>query len=358
MSLSTSSLSFPKPVLTPVIGKPNNASLALLQQELYENARAIHSNRGGGANGYLALLMPAAAYLERTNVAFVNPVAPPPVVHANAATGPQIVEANRAFDKAEVEFQTYNNVVNQLKRQIIAAVEPLYLSVLKDRNWGFADISPATMLQHLKDTYGENTQFAREQNRDRLRDEWSPDEPIEHLWTRIADIRTFAADAGQAITAADAIELTLSVFERTGVFSSAYDDWRKLDEATWTMPLFMTHFTSANTERLRRLTVKSAGFHGANAATPATPSKQLTTKLNDATINSPGAFVGYYCWSHGATINPNHTSATCKHKKAGHIDNASVMDRKGGNNKLGFGKNGTDATTHQAANADATNNDE
>jgi hypothetical protein len=163
--------------------------------------------------------------------------------------------------------------------------------------------------------------------------------------------RTFATDAGQDITAADAIELTLSVFEHTGVFSTAYDNWRKLDEATWTMPLFMTHFT----ERLRRLTIKSAGYHRANAAAPATPSKPLAAKMQDVSID--GGTMFYYCWSHGAGRNPAHTSRTCKHKKDGHCEDATALDRKGGNNKITGGKSGLIPTPHQAAAAEDTNND-
>jgi hypothetical protein len=359
MSISSTNLSFPKPTLSPILGKPNNASLALLQQELYENARAIHSNRGGGLNGYLALVMPAAAYLERTNVAFVAPAIPPAVVHAVGATGAQIVEANRAFDKAEVEFLTYVKVVQELKQQIVAAVDPLYLSVLKDRNWGFSDVTPAAMLAHLKDTYGENTQFAREQNRNRLSEEWNPDDPIENLWTRIADVRTYATAAGQPIDEAEAIELTLAVLERTGVFTTAYDDWRKLDEATWTLALFMTTFTAANTERVRRLTIRTAGFHGANAAVPATPSRQTASMIQQPVITSPGAggTVIYYCWSHGYSKNAAHTSATCNNKREGHKNDANSEDRKGGNERMGVGRSSKRPTTHQAAATAGPEND-
>jgi hypothetical protein len=356
MSLSTASLSFPKPILTQIIGKPNNSSLAILQQELYENARAIHSNRGGGLNGYLAILMPPDAYLARTNVAFEPPIVPPAVVHGANATQHQMTEANRAFDKADEEFKTYCKVVNEMKRQLIAAVDPLYLAILKDRTYGFADVDPATMLAHLKLTYGENSQFAREQNRNQLSDAWNPDEPIENLWNRIANIRTYAAEAGQPIAESDVIELTLSVFEHTGVFSTAYDDWRKLDEATWTLALFMTTFTAANTERLRRLTIKTAGYHGANAAAPATPSKKLASKIQDIAID--GSTKTWYCWSHGSGINPEHTSRACKNKKEGHKDDATLFDRKGGNNQIGFGKRGQTPTPHQAAAADGAPNDE
>ena len=34
-------LVFPTPVLTPIVGRPTNSTLQVLQQQLYQNARAI-----------------------------------------------------------------------------------------------------------------------------------------------------------------------------------------------------------------------------------------------------------------------------------------------------------------------------
>ena len=37
-----------------------------------------------------------------------------------------------------------------------------------------------------------------------------------------------------------------------------------------------------------------------------------------------------YCWSHGCDIDDRHTSSTCKFKKPGHLETATLNDRKGG----------------------------
>jgi hypothetical protein len=36
-----------------------------------------------------------------------------------------------------------------------------------------------------------------------------------------------------------------------------------------------------------------------------------------------------YCWTHGHKVNQNHTSATCRHKGAGHKDNAKSANTMG-----------------------------
>jgi hypothetical protein len=85
---TSSSFTHPHPVLSPIVGTPNNASIQILQKQLHANApRAIHSARGGGLNGHLTLVMPAPDYLVRTGLAFDVPVHPGnSPVHVPAAT--------------------------------------------------------------------------------------------------------------------------------------------------------------------------------------------------------------------------------------------------------------------------------
>jgi len=40
-----------------------------------------------------------------------------------------------------------------------------------------------------------------------------------------------------------------------------------------------------------------------------------------------------YCWSHGITKNRRHNSKTCKRKKEGHQDDATLNNRMGGSNE-------------------------
>jgi hypothetical protein len=43
---------------------------------------------------------------------------------------------------------------------------------------------------------------------------------------------------------------------------------------------------------------------------------------------------GGYCWTHGVTKNPKHTSATCEHRAEGHKEKATIFNRMGGSTKL------------------------
>jgi hypothetical protein len=327
------SLTFPHPVLTPVSGRPTNSSLQILQQQLYENARSIPSDRGDGINGHLSLIQPEAEYLARTNnVAFIVPhnpgvlAAPPP-----GATQAQLFEIKRVHEADSTAFTTYHAVRNSLVKQIVTALDPTFIAALKDVDFGFADVLPRDMLAHLKNTYGNLTGAEIEANRARMSDPWDPNSPIESLWSHITEVRRIATSVNQPIDDVATITLTLSVFRNTGLFGPSIDLWNSIAPADQTYALFVEHFTRANTTRLATLT--TADVHFANNST--VHNNNPVPVINNVTP-TVGITVGnkrlYYCWSHGLTTNSTHSSATCNHPKPGHDSSATAMDRKGGSN--------------------------
>jgi hypothetical protein len=269
---TSSSLTYPHPVLSPIVRTPNNASIQILQKQLYANARAIHSTRGGGLNGHLTLVMPAPDYLVPTGVAFDVPLHPgDSPVHVPAATAPQITEANRRFKYDLAKHRLFCVVAEEIKQQVLLAVPNRYFCVLEDVDYGYSDVSVLTILPHLKATYATMEPEEIENNCARLTATWNPEDPIEELWQRIQEIQRFAAAAHEVITDAAALRLTLGVFEATGVFITATEKWRNKDQADWTMVIFQDHFTRANKERIRKLTAQAAGYHGAHSAVVVPP---------------------------------------------------------------------------------------
>ena len=353
-SPSTSVLTFPHSVLTAIVRAPTNHSLQVLQKELYANARAIHSTRGGGENGHLALIMPAALYLARTGHTFIAPVHPgDQPIHVPGATQHQIAETNRQYVADLVEHTRYMTVAQELKKQVLLAIEKTYLNILADADFGFADVGCNTMLAHLKATYGRITPEELEANRAMLSADWNPDDPIEDFWTKIKEVQRFARAGEEPISDAAIIRLSLAVFEKTGVFAGAVEKWRDLDEDEWTLLRYQLHFTKANKERLRKLTALTGGYHGAHAAIqlppvahdsvpplataaaahgrPPSVSAPATTAHGAASADGQQF---YYCWTHGLGTNRNHTSATCQRPADGHQTTATARHMMGGNNTI------------------------
>ena len=288
-------------------------------------------------------MMTAAAYLARTQVEFELPVHPGDApVHIANATGLQIAETIRLFNQHVDEHCLYERVRTELKQQILKAIEHRYLQVLEDADFGFADIAPLTMLNHMKATYGQVAQDDVEQNRTLLSADWNPDDPIEDVWIRIRDCQAFAAPI-EPISDNAAIRLTLTVFEKTGVFATAVDKWRDKPVADHTLPIFVAHFNFENKERLRKLTAQTASFHGAHQAEIVPPSPPATAlSVTPAAPPAPVVTVGevkmYYCHSHGLGRNPGHTSLNCTNPDPDHKTAATIKNMMGGNDRISINR--------------------
>ena len=325
MSHTPSSLIFARPTLTKIVQEPNYESLKTLQSEINANAIGIPSTRGGGAHGHLALVISATSFQLLTNDTVFEPPQHPGTEpnHEGDTTNIEYTETNRSFLAATLEYNKYLNVEQALKMQLLTAVDPIYIDILRDPIMAFAQITCLKLLQHLTETYGIISFDQLEENLNHLDRMWDPAEPMEIVWTTVRKCKLFAAEGNNPITDATVVRKTLNMLTKTGVFSEGIRDWRKLPPPEWTWKKFIQHFTLANKERQRLLTTESAGYHGANAA---------TTPHQTAPTQSPTGF--YYCWSHGLSKNFNHTSASCNNKANGHVVNSTLSNMKGGCNNI------------------------
>jgi hypothetical protein len=344
--MASPKFTFPHETLTPIDGKPTNTTLQLLQRQLFTNARSVPSTRGGGTHGHLAMLLSPADYLLRAGVPFIIPVHPgnPPEPIGTAAV---IGVALRNYTEALADVALYNNLSAALTSQILKAVNASFLSALEDPDFGFSDITPRTMLEHLRTEYGTLTPEELEKNRAALSEPWNFDAPIEDLWAKIVNIQRVAAFGAVPIPDITIITLTLAMIEKTGLLATTTEKFRLRPSAEWTVPLFKAEFILGNKERIRRLTAGDAGFHGAHSAITTTPPP--TAIAAAAVTPSPAPLPAarhvtveggkmFYCWTHGLSRHSKHTSITCLHKAEGHQDDATAFRMKGGNNTIASGR--------------------
>ena len=345
--MSTSKFNFPFDTLTPITGKPTNTTLQLLQRQLFTNARSVTSARGGGLHGHLAILLSDADYIARVGVPFVIPIHPgPPPVAAGTATAISI--ALRTYTNALDDVALYNNLRAALTAQILTAVNPSFLSALEDPDFGFGDVTPFAMLEHLRGEYGTMTPEELEHNRAALSEPWNFDDPIEDLWAKISNIQRVATLGALPIPDLTVITLTLAMIEKTGLLATTTDKFRLRPTTEWTLGLFKTEFKLGSQERIRRLTASDAGFHGAHHTSVVTPPPNTAAAATAPTVTpvppTPAQHVSveggklYYCWSHGLSPNRHHTSATCLHKADGHRNDATAFRMHGGNNTISTGR--------------------
>ena len=326
---------FPHPVLTPIPqdAKPNYTNLKTIHQQLNANAMAIPSNRGGGQHGHLPLVIPAAQFNAIPGtIPWVDPVhpGPNPVYPMPTPTGPVIAATDRAYKQDVEAFKSSTTTQAVLKRLLIAAVPDTYIKILKDEDYGYANVSTLAILTHLDTTYGTVTADDLNDNMNRLNAEWNPMQPLEDLWHQILEARRYA-QAHDPISEAAAIRAALINMETSGVFTDALKEWRRKPGVDHNWDNLLTHFNAADKERRRSLTTSGTlGF--ANKATHKVE-EEYKENIPPKTGHGPAtakATTMFYCWTHGLGPNPNHTSSTCSNQQTGHCTTATVDNMMGG----------------------------
>jgi hypothetical protein len=340
---------FPHDPLTPIVGKPNAASLRTLTNEVYTNLQSVKSPRGGGCNGHLGLAMPPEAYILRAGVPFIAPEPPGLLpVYPSGTTAIAVTTGIRAYDYAVAEREKYETVRDVVRGQILTAVPGIYVQGLRNSTHGFHDIPLHQLLAHLHSKYGTMSYFELEANRNMLMAPWPADAPLESLWAHIQSIQDTAAAGGVPICPEIAIELTLVALAHSGSHARALSTWDERPKPDKTWDHFVDHLTLHEELRTKQLTAAAAGYHHANIApTMATPTahslppppEHHLSAIAPPSTTYKGAEL-YYCHTHGVSKNPLHTSASCNNKGPRHVDDATCEDRKGGLNQLNFGKSG------------------
>ena len=118
--------SFPKQSIIPIEGLPTYEAIKWVNYELSANAASVHYTLGGDNHGYLGLTVAPAVYATISNTSSNAPTIP---AQPNTAglTGTQISELNRSYDSNVKKFREYCEVEGALKKQLLAAVDDIYL---------------------------------------------------------------------------------------------------------------------------------------------------------------------------------------------------------------------------------------
>ena len=372
-------VTFPMETLTPFPKDqpPNAGTVRKLARELHANAAAVPCPAGGGNHGHVGMIMPAAQYATLPGtIPWVDPAHPGVLAPGGAAAA--IAAANIQWKVDMNVYDTSIQVRNKLKLQILVAVPDAYTNALADPLVGYAAVTPAQLLAHLTATYGTITAEDLTANENKLTEPWDPATPTELVFDRAAQIQSFAANT-EPITDGKVVRDTLQVFENSGVLGDACKDWKKKPLAHQTLANMRTHFREYNARRLRDSATASQHGYGtaaavttqdpqafaaailaamqqqatcpptgapltdqlqtllANAASQSNNGRRNNTSNGNAAPNDSNQF--YYCWTHGLSRNPRHTSQSCNTPAQGHQATATLQNMQGGNNTIARRRN-------------------
>ena len=159
-------------------------------------------------------------------------------------------ELNCIYAQDISNFSLFNRVSTALlKKQLITAVNPTYLQALEDPDYGFLQVTPCDMLNHLVTQYGTITPQELKANQLSLATSWNPDAPIEDLWGSVANTRHVASAGHSLIDDISTVNSLLTMFEKSSLLATTTTKkicLRPPDE--WTMCTFKDDITLGNKE--------------------------------------------------------------------------------------------------------------
>ena len=137
---------FLHPMLLPIKGRTYK-SLSTNMNLLKVNAVSIHTMQGSGNHGYLGLILSAPVYnIITQGTPFVIPNNPGFHPPKNGGTAATIAQTLCDHNKNLCQWKEYTNMHNALIKQLINAIEPIYLHAHHDCHVGFANLHVCELL--------------------------------------------------------------------------------------------------------------------------------------------------------------------------------------------------------------------
>ena len=260
---------FPHQAVEAIVGEPTFDTINGLARILKTNAASIPSTNGGGNLGHLGLMVSATVYaVLAPGTPFATPVNPGAYFVPTATTGPTITAEERVWDDSQMIYKLYHNTDKALKKQLLGAIEDIYIRPLKHRHTGYAQVTSLHIITHLFDNYGRITAHDLDENEKRFKTAWSPSQPLEHLVEQIEDAVDYAESGGSPFTDRQVVTNSYNLVFATGIFPEACREWRRRASNTKTWDNFKIDFTAAHNDyrEMQSTTTTGTGYHQAHSS--------------------------------------------------------------------------------------------
>ena len=257
-NINLKDLYFEYKVLPIVVGEPTFKVLHEILKQLKANTSTVSCMLGGGASGYLGMLVSTAKYdAIAPGTPFVPPTMPGALTILPTDTQYQIATQ---YETALHEHQTYILMQRALISLIHKCIEGKYTNAVRSRITGQLPTDIRVIMNHLFTTYGAITEHELQEKYDEtLKITYNVTEPIDEIFNAVKDLCE-VADAIQQV------HIGYIIVRKQRVFRGNVRRWmRKLTvEKTWNN--FMDHFRTAYEElRYTDATIDELGYHSDHA---------------------------------------------------------------------------------------------
>ena len=235
---------FQIPVLTKIHGEPTFETLRIIRDKIKANAGSITMNLGGGALGYLGLLLSPAEYIrEEPGTPFIRPVNP-----GNLVIPPGTAQhaANRMQEDHAKALRIYCeciDVKDAMKKQVFEAIEPKFSKYLHSRLTQRVDASLEALFTTLFNRYGFITQQQLADHERNARSyQYNIQDPLSVVYDLIEDLQLLAEAARTPFSENQLVSHALEILRNTNKFTDGIKSWNRLGAAARTWTTFMIHF--------------------------------------------------------------------------------------------------------------------
>ena len=245
--------------------------------ELKANAQTVHSTLGGGAHGYLGLLVSAPQYALISATPFVMPVYPPPLVLPAGATIHLIQTLQQQHRDNVRVFRECKAVESALKQQLVQALDKVYLEGLRDSTTNAITRPLGGIILHLFDTYGKVTSQKIADEQQKVQNfTFDPVMPVDTVYSLVENLQILA-DAGRApYTEMQLLNFAKNIITKTRIFNTIIRKWNRLPANLQTWIAFKPKFRDAQqelreTDDLRVEDEKEENEEGSPSTSPPRP---------------------------------------------------------------------------------------
>ena len=240
---------FEFPILSKIIGEPDYEQLLCIFKELKANAQSVHCTLGGGAHGYLGILVSPVQYALVSPTPFLIPAYPQPLVIPVAATQHMTITLQQLHRDSVRIFREYQAVSKALKQQIVQAIPKVYLQSLRDSITNTINQPIRGIISHLFGTYGRVTAQKIAAETEKVTSyTFDPVMPVDCVFTLVEDLAVLA-DAGKApFSPEQIINFAYNVINKTRKFGNDVKLWNRFAAPNKTWISFKIHFRQAQEE--------------------------------------------------------------------------------------------------------------
>ena len=192
---------------------------------------------------------------------FERPAHPGPLVIPPGTTQHAAATLQDLHQEALHVFIKVNAVDKALIQQIIQAIEPEYLSALRDRVTNSINIPVFNVLQHLENSYGNVKAEALQVQDDEVSCmSYSLAQPIYMIFNALDDLADYADLSDSPYTERQIISKALVILNRTQCFQQPILDWKRRPRLQSTWVNFKTFFSRAHKDlrSVNNLTIEAA----------------------------------------------------------------------------------------------------